>query len=64
VTKNRPIKMRDLLAAVQRHGILVPGKNPGTTLGAILIRRPEFEIVDREQMLAMEEVCAERSSVN
>lgn len=45
---NKPKTIRELAAAIQNQGVLVPGKNAGTTLGAILSRRPEFELCDKE----------------
>jgi hypothetical protein len=49
--RNDPITVRGLVAALKVRGVMVGGKNPGTTLGAILRRRPEFEIVDKELKL-------------
>jgi hypothetical protein len=49
--RNDPITMRGLLAALKLRGVMVGGRNPGTTLGAILRRRPEFEMFDKEMKL-------------
>ncbi len=49
--RNDPITMRGLIAALKVRGVMVGGQNPGTTLGAILRRRPEFEMFDKEMKL-------------
>jgi hypothetical protein len=49
--RNKPITIRDLLAALQKRGVDVRGKNPGTTLAAVLSRRPDFEMVDKDLRL-------------
>ncbi len=49
--QNKPISIRELLTALQEIGVEVRGKNPGTTLAAILKGRSDFEMVDRESRL-------------
>jgi hypothetical protein len=40
-----------LLAVLEHQNILVPGKNPGTTLGALIRMQSAFEIVDKKKGL-------------
>lgn len=43
-TGNKPISIRDLTETLQNRGVLIPGKQPGSTLGAILFwRKTEFQ---------------------
>jgi hypothetical protein len=51
LAENSPTTMRRLAVFVQEQGIEIPGKNPGTTLGAILAHHPVFEICDKQNRL-------------
>lgn len=51
IAANAPTTIRHLLTFLHDQGIEIPGKNPGTTLGAIISHNSTFEHCDKRQGL-------------
>jgi hypothetical protein len=49
--KNAPTTMRDLVVILRHQGLEIPGKNSGTTLGAIVAKSGSFELCDKKKRL-------------
>jgi hypothetical protein len=48
-SRNRPVTTRHLVGVLNSQDIQILGRNPGTTLDAILHNNPAFELVDRKK---------------